>query len=53
MERSGDAMREVARYPLFGKRVRAVSQRPDGTVWVLEDERNDSPGRLLELVPRG
>ena len=53
VERSGDAMREVARYPLFGKRVRAVSERPDGTVWVLEDQKGDSPGRLLELVPVG
>ena len=53
VERSGDALREVARYPLFGNRVRAVSQRPDGTLWVLEDQKGDSPGRLIELVPTG
>ena len=53
VERVGEAMREVARYPLFGKRVRAVSQRPDGTLWVLEDQKGSSPGRLLELVPKG
>ena len=53
VERSGDAMREVARYALFGNRVRAVSERPDGTLWVLEDQKGSSPGRLLELVPKG
>lgn len=49
----GGRAREVARYPLFGNRVRAVSQRPDGTIWVLEDQKGDSPGRLIQLVPVG
>lgn len=48
----GDATREVARYPLFGNRVRAVAERGDGTVWVLEDQKGSSPGRLIQLVPR-
>lgn len=52
VEFSGDLAREVARYPLFGKRIRAVAEAPDGTIWVLEDERADSQGRLIRLAPR-
>ena len=48
----GGSAREVARYPLFGNRVRAVAERGDGTIWVLEDGKNGSGGRLIELVPR-
>ena len=43
----GERVREVARYPM--KRIRAVAQRGDGTVWLLED---GDAGRLIELVPR-
>lgn len=39
---------EVARYPM-GARIRSVAEGPDGELWVLEDERGDSEGRLLRL----
>ncbi len=48
---SGDTAREVARYPM-GARIRSIDEAPDGALWVLEDERNDSTGRLLKLTPR-
>ena len=44
----GTKAREVARYPL-GQRIRAVAEREDGTIWVLED---DPGGRLLKLSPK-
>jgi glucose/arabinose dehydrogenase len=47
---NGDTAREVERYDL-GARIREVEQGPDGAVYVLEDERGDSRGRLLKLVP--
>ncbi|MEO8250264.1 MAG: PQQ-dependent sugar dehydrogenase [Burkholderiales bacterium] len=40
--------REVARYPM-GARIRAVAEREDGTVWLLEDSDR---GRLIRLAPR-
>ncbi|NNF66304.1 MAG: PQQ-dependent sugar dehydrogenase, partial [Gammaproteobacteria bacterium] len=42
--------REVARYGM-GARIRSVTEGPDGALWVLEDERNNSTGRLLKLTP--
>src|SRR6056297_130349 len=42
--------REVARYPL-NARIRSVVEGPAGALWVLEDERYDSRGRLLRLTP--
>jgi aldose sugar dehydrogenase len=36
-----------------GARIREVEQGPDGSVWVLEDQRGDSQGRLLKLTPKG
>jgi glucose/arabinose dehydrogenase len=47
----GDAAREVERYPM-GARIRSIVEGPEGTLWVLEDERNDSRGRLLKLTPK-
>lgn len=47
----GDRAREVERYDL-GARVRSVVEAPDGALWVLEDERDDSRGRLLKLTPK-
>lgn len=47
----GDTAREVARYAM-GARIRNISEGPDGALWVLEDERGASEGRLLKLVPR-
>jgi glucose/arabinose dehydrogenase len=46
----GDSAREAARYPM-GARIRCIQQGPDGALWVLEDERGDSGGRLLKLMP--
>ena len=37
----------------MGQRIRAVAQGPDGAIWVLEDERRGSGGRLLKLTAPG
>ena len=50
IEVRGDEAREVERYPM-GARIRSVAQGPDGALWVLEDERRESQGRLLKLTP--
>jgi glucose/arabinose dehydrogenase len=50
LEVRGDEAREVDRYPM-GARIRSVAQGPDGALWVLEDERRSSQGRLLKLTP--
>ncbi len=52
IEVNGETAREVARYDM-GARIRSVIEGPDGTLWVLEDERRDSQGRLLKLTPVG
>ncbi len=49
IETDGDAGREVERYDM-NARIRSVVQGPDGALWVLEDERGDSQGRLLKLT---
>ncbi len=51
IEVDGKQAREVERFAM-GARIRSVEQGPDGTLWVLEDERGDSEGRLLKLTPR-
>ena len=51
IEIDGDSAREVARYDM-GARIRSVVEAPDGALWVLEDERGDSGGRLLRLTPK-
>ena len=51
IELDGDTAVEAGRYPM-GARIRSVVQGPDGALWVLEDERNDSQGRLLKLMPQ-
>lgn len=48
---NGDKANEVARYPM-GARIRSVIEGPDGALWVLEDDRGDSQGRLLKLTPK-
>jgi glucose/arabinose dehydrogenase len=50
IEIAGEDAREVERYPM-GARIRGVAQGPDGALWVLEDERRSSQGRLLRLTP--
>jgi glucose/arabinose dehydrogenase len=50
VEIDGDNAVEAERFEM-GARIRSVAQGPDGAVWVLEDDRNDSQGRLLKLTP--
>ncbi len=50
IEIDGDDAVEVERYEM-GARIRNVTQGPDGALWVLEDDRDDSQGRLLKLTP--
>ncbi|HEY0111541.1 MAG TPA: PQQ-dependent sugar dehydrogenase [Allosphingosinicella sp.] len=47
---SGNTAREAERWNM-GARIREVEQGPDGALYVLEDERNGSGGRLLKLIP--
>jgi aldose sugar dehydrogenase len=46
----GANAREAERFAL-GQRIRELEQHPDGSIYVLEDERNGAGGRLLRLVP--
>ncbi|WP_213998572.1 PQQ-dependent sugar dehydrogenase [Arsukibacterium sp.] len=46
----GESATETARYDM-GARVRKITEGPDGAIWVLEDERGNSKGRLLKLTP--
>jgi glucose/arabinose dehydrogenase len=48
IEFDGASAREVERFDM-DQRIRAVEQGPDGALWVLEDERMFSGGRLLRL----
>ncbi|MGB5248957.1 MAG: PQQ-dependent sugar dehydrogenase [Gammaproteobacteria bacterium] len=50
IELGGNSAREVERYPM-GARIRSVVEGPGGALWVLEDDRRDSTGRLLKLTP--
>lgn len=43
----GDKAREAQRIPM-GARIRAVTQGPDGAIWLLQDGSN---GKLLRLTP--
>jgi glucose/arabinose dehydrogenase len=47
----GNRAREAERFPM-GQRIREIEQGPDGALWVLEDERGGSGGRLLKLTPK-
>ena len=51
VEIDGERAREVERYPM-GARIRSVVEAPDGALWVLEDERARTGGRLLRLIPK-
>jgi glucose/arabinose dehydrogenase len=50
VEFNGTNAREAERFDM-GERIREVEQGPDGALWVLEDERGGSGGRLLKLTP--
>jgi glucose/arabinose dehydrogenase len=47
---NGATAREAERYDM-GERIREVEQGPDGAIWLLEDERSGSGGRLVKLTP--
>lgn len=47
----GESAREVERFAM-GARIRAITEGPEGAIWVLEDERRSSTGRLLKLTPK-
>lgn len=51
VEFDGQTAREAARYDM-GARIREVEQGPDGAIWLLEDEKDGSRGRLLKLTPK-
>jgi len=46
-----DSARELERYDMKA-RIREVQEGPDGDIWVLEDQRDGSGGRLLRLSPK-
>ncbi len=50
IEIDGEEAREVERYAMA--RIREIEQGPNGAIWLLEDDRDDSEGRLLKLTPR-
>lgn len=50
VEFDGPSAREAGRYDM-GARIREVEQGPDGAIWLLEDDRDSSQGRLLKLTP--
>jgi glucose/arabinose dehydrogenase len=47
---NGNSAREAERWDM-GQRIREIEQGPDGAIYVLEDERGGSGGRLLRLAP--
>ena len=49
VEIDGETVREAERFRM-GQRIRSVADGPDGAIWVLEDERRGSGGRLLRLT---
>jgi glucose/arabinose dehydrogenase len=51
VEFDGDEAREAERFEM-GKRIREEEQGPDGAIWLLEDDRKSSNGRLLKLTPK-
>jgi glucose/arabinose dehydrogenase len=51
VELDSDRSREVERYDM-GARIRCVVEGPDAALWVLEDDEEDSTGRLLKLTPK-
>lgn len=48
----GTDAREAERWDM-GARIREVEQGPDGALWLLEDGKRGSDGRLLKLTPKG
>lgn len=52
IEIDGEQAHEAERFDM-GARIRCVVEGPDGAIWVLEDDEDDSTGRLLKLTPKG
>ena len=52
IEIDGDSAREAERYGMDA-RIRSVAQGPAGAIWLLEDDRGSSRGRLLKLTATG
>ena len=52
IEFDGNQAREAARYDM-GERIRGVEQGPEGDLWLLQDGKGDSGGKLLKLSPAG
>jgi aldose sugar dehydrogenase len=50
VEFDGTSARAAERWDM-GARIREVEQGPDGALWLLEDDRDGSQGRLLKLAP--
>ena len=50
VEFANGGAREAQRFDM-GRRIREVEQGPDGAIWLLEDSRNLTGGRLLKLTP--
>ncbi len=50
VEIDGDTAREAERFAM-GQRLREIEQGPDGSIYLLEDERQGAGGRLLRLRP--
>ncbi len=50
IELDGEQAEEVERFEM-GARIRGLLEDADGAIWVLEDERAGSEGRLLKLTP--
>ena len=51
IEVNGDTAIEAERFEM-DMRIRSVVQGPKDNIWVLEDERGSSQGRLFKLTPR-
>jgi aldose sugar dehydrogenase len=47
---NGNTATKADEWPM-GARIREVEQAPDGTIWLLEDGKNGSEGRMLRLTP--
>jgi glucose/arabinose dehydrogenase len=48
----GTNARKGDQFPM-GQRIREPEEGPDGAIWLLEDGRRESKGRLLKLTPLG
>ena len=48
----GTNARKGDQWPM-GQRIREPEEGPDGAIWLLEDGRRESKGRLLKLTPAG